>query len=81
VFRQYGWACVPRSAGAAGMCEPGTPALAQRERFTAGHRARAGAQPQWDQNRSLVEPKLGRWKSAATIGRHRNPSPDRTLGV
>lgn len=46
VFRHNGRACVPRRAGAAGMCGAGTLALAQREHITAGHRARAGAQPQ-----------------------------------
>lgn len=34
------------SAGTAGMCAGGTPCSVQRDRFSAGHRARAGAQPQ-----------------------------------
>jgi len=34
-----------------------------------------------EQTKALVELTLRGWKSAATIGRHRNPSPDTSLGV
>ena len=36
VLRHNGRACIPRSAGTAGMCAVGTPACVQRERFKRG---------------------------------------------
>ena len=76
VFRHNGRACVPRRAGTAGMCGAGTPALAQREHITAGHRARAGAQPQWDLTRSLRRAKALK----AEIGRDDWAAPEPVTG-
>lgn len=85
VLRHNGHACAPQSAGRPGCAPRGRPRRAARQRF-------GGLEPpsRWSttamgfhghQQQAFVELTLRGRKSAATIGRHRNPSPESLGGV
>ena len=84
VLRHHGHACAPQSAGATGMCAAGTPASCSESAlwwFTPPSRwSTTAMRCLMKQTRAPVELTLRGRKSAATIGRHRNPSPDTSLG-